>query len=160
MNPLLQLVLSLSLGGSLMALLVLGIQWMLRGKLPSAFYYCAWLAVLLRLVLPLPGFMSLEGGREEAAPAAVYDTTEGSIPHVGDLDRLQSEVQQEIKKGQYANLRVKCSYHTNKPHRGEHIVLHTFYTGRKKISTKTFVRRIKPAKNSFYPWASPLLCKP
>ena len=41
MNPLLQLVLSLSLGGSLMALLVLGIQWMLRGKLPSAFYYCA-----------------------------------------------------------------------------------------------------------------------
>ena len=59
MNPLLQLVLSLSLGGSL---LVLGIQWALRGKLPSAFYYCAWLAVLLRLVLPLPGFMSLEGG--------------------------------------------------------------------------------------------------
>lgn len=85
MNPLLQLVLSLSLGGSLMALLVLGLKWTLRGKLPSAFYYCAWLAVLLRLVLPLPGFMSLEGGREEAAPAAVYDTTAGGIPRVGDL---------------------------------------------------------------------------
>ena len=70
MNPVLRLVLSLSLGGSLMALLVLGLKWTLRGKLPSAFYYCAWLAVLLRLVLPLPGFMSLEGGREEAAPAA------------------------------------------------------------------------------------------
>ena len=74
MNPLLQLVLSLSLGGSLMALLVLGLKWTLRGKLPSAFFYCAWLAVLLRLVLPLPGFMNLDS-REEAAPAAVYDTT-------------------------------------------------------------------------------------
>lgn len=84
MNPLLQLVLSLSLGGSLMALLVLGLKWTLRGKLPSAFYYCAWLAVLLRLVLPLPGFMSLDS-REEAAPAAVYDTTAGGIPRVGDL---------------------------------------------------------------------------
>ena len=49
MNPVLRLVLSLSLGGSLMALLVLGLKWTLRGKLPSAFYYCAWLAVLLRL---------------------------------------------------------------------------------------------------------------
>ena len=85
MTPLLQLVLALSLGGSLMALLVLGLKWTLRGKLPSAFYYCAWLAVLLRLVLPLPGFMSLEGGREEAAPAAVYDTPAGGIPRVGDL---------------------------------------------------------------------------
>ena len=84
MNPLLQLVLSLSLGGSLMALLVLGLKWTLRGKLPSAFYYCAWLAVLLRLVLPLPGFMSLDS-REEAAPAVVYDTPAGGIPHVGDL---------------------------------------------------------------------------
>ena len=85
MNPILQLVLSLSLGGSLMALLVLGIQWLLRGKLPSAFYYCAWLLVLLRLVLPLPGFLSLDRGREEAAPAAVYDTPAGGIPRVGEL---------------------------------------------------------------------------
>ncbi|MGN0982888.1 MAG: M56 family metallopeptidase [Candidatus Limivicinus sp.] len=85
MNPLLQLVLSLSLGGSLMALLVLGIQWTLRGKLPSAFYYCAWLLVLLRLVLPLPGFLSLDKGAKEAAPTAVYDTLTGGIPHVGEL---------------------------------------------------------------------------
>ena len=32
MNPVLRLVLSLSLGGSLMALLVLGLKWTLRGK--------------------------------------------------------------------------------------------------------------------------------
>ena len=85
MNPVLRLVLSLSLGGSLMALLVLGLKWTLRGKLPSDFYYCAWLAVLLRLVLPLPGFMSLEGGREEAAPAAYTSSQSSGIPRVGDL---------------------------------------------------------------------------
>ena len=85
MNPVLRLVLSLSLGGSLMALLVLGLKWTLRGKLPSAFYYCAWLAVLLRLVLPLPGFMSLEGGREEVAPAAYTSSQSSGIPRVGDL---------------------------------------------------------------------------
>ncbi|MDY5564641.1 MAG: M56 family metallopeptidase, partial [Candidatus Limivicinus sp.] len=85
MNPLLQLVLSLSLGGSLMALLVLGLKWTLRGKLPSAFYYCAWLAVLLRLVLPLPGFMNLDS-RGETAPAAVFTSGQSSgIPYVGDL---------------------------------------------------------------------------
>ena len=83
-EPLLQLVLSLSLGGSLMALLVLGLKWTLRGKLPSAFFYCAWLAVLLRLVLPLPGFMSLDS-REEAAPAAVTTSSQSGIPYVGDL---------------------------------------------------------------------------
>ena len=82
MNPLLQLILSLSLGGSLMALLVLGLKWTLRGKLPSAFFYCAWLAVLLRLVLPLPGFMSLDS-REEAAPAAVTTSSQSGIPYVG-----------------------------------------------------------------------------
>ena len=49
-------------------LLLLGKKVLFK-KLPSTFYYYAWLAVLLRLVLPLPGFMSLEGGREEAAPA-------------------------------------------------------------------------------------------
>lgn len=86
MNPTIQLVLSLSIGGSLMALLVLGLKWVLRRKLPSAFYYCAWLLVLLRLVLPLPGFMRLESSKEEAAPAAVYASSQGSgAPHVGEL---------------------------------------------------------------------------
>ena len=48
MNGLLQLVLSLSLGGSLLALLVLGLKLLMGRRLPSAFYYYAWLLVLLR----------------------------------------------------------------------------------------------------------------
>lgn len=57
MNGLLQLVLSLSLGGSLLALLVLGLKLLMGRRLPSAFYYYAWLLVLLRLILPIPGFL-------------------------------------------------------------------------------------------------------
>lgn len=57
MSGLLQLVLSLSLGGSLLALLVLGLKLLMGRRLPSAFYYYAWLLVLLRLILPIPGFL-------------------------------------------------------------------------------------------------------
>ena len=66
MNGLLQLLLSLSLGGSILALLVLGLRLLLGSRLPSSFYYYAWLLVLLRLVLPIPGFLGL-GAENEAA---------------------------------------------------------------------------------------------
>lgn len=69
MNELLHLVLTLSLSGSLVALLLLGLKLLLRAKLPSAFYYYAWLLVLLRLVLPLPGFLNLGGQGNEAQQA-------------------------------------------------------------------------------------------
>ena len=68
MNQLIVLLLSLSLGGSLLALLVLGMKLCLKGRLPSAFFYYAWLLVLLRMALPLPGLISLES-RQQAAPA-------------------------------------------------------------------------------------------
>ena len=68
MSGILKLVLSLSLGGSLLALLVLGMRLLLGRRLPSIFYYYAWLLVLLRLVLPLPGFLG--PGRESVEPPA------------------------------------------------------------------------------------------
>ena len=72
MSGILQLVLSLSLGGSLLALLVLGMRLLLGRRLPSIFYYYAWLLVLLRLVLPLPGFLG--PGRESVVPPAPAPT--------------------------------------------------------------------------------------
>ena len=47
------------------------------------------------------------------------------------------------KERQYALQSVKCSHHNKHRHRGERIALHTFYTGREKISTKTFGGRAK-----------------
>lgn len=64
MNGTLATVLGLSLGGTLMALLLWGIKLIFASKLPSAFYYYAWLPVLLRFVLPLPGLLSLPSGAE------------------------------------------------------------------------------------------------
>lgn len=94
MNELLHLVLSLSLGGSLMALLLLGLRLLLRSKLPSAFYYYAWTLVLLRLVLPLPGFISLGGQAEPAAADSAYiaPVSAGSVrvPNVSRLPNAEN----------------------------------------------------------------------
>lgn len=72
MNGALSLLLSLSLGGSLLALLVLGLRLLLGRRLPSAFYYFAWLLVLLRFALPIPGFLgSGTDTPAETAPISV-----------------------------------------------------------------------------------------
>ena len=68
----------------------------------------------------------------------------GHFPLIGGIDMLSSEVQHLKKKErQYALQSVKCSHHNKHRHRGERIALHTFYTGREKISTKTFGGRAK-----------------
>lgn len=69
MNVFLSLLLGLSLSGTLLALLLMLLRRLAGGRLPSAFYYYAWLLVLLRFVLPLPGL--LPGfAQPKKAPAA------------------------------------------------------------------------------------------
>ena len=53
MNETLQTIFSLSLSGSLLALLLFGLRPLLRHKTSKAFQYYIWLLVLLRLVIPL-----------------------------------------------------------------------------------------------------------
>ena len=98
MSSLLQLVLSLSLGGSLLALLVLGLRLVLGRRLPSAFYYYAWMLVLLRLVFPLPGFLG-SGPETEVpsspAPSSQYSFSGPSVnesreARVGDLPMAEN----------------------------------------------------------------------
>ena len=93
MSGLLQLVLSLSLGGSLLALLVLGLRLVLGRRLPSAFYYYAWLLVMLRLVLPLPGLLGPgSGAGAEAVPSSQYSSGPVSTggPRAVRVDELPS----------------------------------------------------------------------
>ena len=47
------------------------------------------------------------------------------------------------KKRQHSPNRVKCKCQTNIYRRKSHVVLHTFYTRGKKISTKTFIRGLQ-----------------
>ncbi len=69
MNTALRLLLLLSLGGTVMGLVLMGLRKLLGKRLPSAVYYYAWLLVLVRLVLPLPGLVPM--GAEEPAEAPV-----------------------------------------------------------------------------------------
>ena len=50
--------LQLTLSGSVMALLLLILRRLFGKRLPTTVYYYAWLLVLLRFLLPLPGSRS------------------------------------------------------------------------------------------------------
>ena len=47
----------MTLSGSVLALLLTGLRYTVLRKMPSTVYYYAWLLVLLRFALPLPGFV-------------------------------------------------------------------------------------------------------
>ena len=47
----------LTLSGSALALLLLGLRYFALRRMPSTVYYYAWLLVLLRFALPLPGLI-------------------------------------------------------------------------------------------------------
>ncbi len=61
--------LTLTLSGSAMALLLLCLRLLLRRRLPSTAYYYAWLLVLLRFLLPLPGLIPSGQAAPEQLPA-------------------------------------------------------------------------------------------
>ena len=60
--------LTLTLSGSTLTLLLLALRYLLLKRMPSTVYYYAWLLVLLRFVLPLPGFVPVP--EAEAGPAS------------------------------------------------------------------------------------------
>jgi beta-lactamase regulating signal transducer with metallopeptidase domain len=76
----LKLLLTLSLGGTSLGCLLLIIQRLAGKKLPSAFYYYAWLLVLVRLALPLPGLLSLGTGQAAATVAQTAVTDAVYLP--------------------------------------------------------------------------------
>lgn len=49
--------LSLSFAGAALCLLIIALRLSLGRRLPSAFYYYAWVLVLLRMLIPLPGLV-------------------------------------------------------------------------------------------------------
>lgn len=70
-------ILFLTLAGSGLGLALMLLRRILRHRLPSAFYYAAWLLVLLRLVLPLPGLIPTEANAKPTVEASdAYPLTE------------------------------------------------------------------------------------
>ncbi|MBQ6427898.1 MAG: right-handed parallel beta-helix repeat-containing protein [Oscillospiraceae bacterium] len=70
----------LTLSGSVLTLLLLALRYLILKKMPSTIYYYAWLLVLLRFVLPLPGLvpLALVTPAVEPEPAAVVSVSPSS----------------------------------------------------------------------------------
>ena len=68
-----KMLLVMTLGGSALALLLLALRYVFLRRMPSTVYYYAWLLVLLRFALPLPGLVPTELRQSEhPAAAPVY----------------------------------------------------------------------------------------
>ena len=63
--------LTLTLSGSSLTLLLLALRYLLLKRMPSTVYYYACLLVLLRFVLPLPGFVPVPADETEPLSSAV-----------------------------------------------------------------------------------------
>ena len=70
-----QTLLTLTLSGSALALLLLALRYLVLRRMPSTVYYYAWLLVLLRFALPLPGLLPTTAFAEEAAPVAAVQSS-------------------------------------------------------------------------------------
>ena len=64
------LLLALTLSGSVLTLLLLGLRYSVLRRMPSTVYYYAWLLVLLRFALPLPGLIPAAVETKHPEPTA------------------------------------------------------------------------------------------
>ena len=93
----------LTISGSVLALLLMCLRYTVLRKMPSTVFYYAWLLVLLRFALPLPGFVPNFGETTEAAPApAVYsemntqDNVRENVPEY--TQKVSESVQNNVTK--------------------------------------------------------------
>ncbi len=74
--------LSLTLSGSILAVLLFLLRLALRRQLSSTVYYYAWLFVLLRFLLPFPGLIPLgEPAEAEVSAPAPYSLSSPPVPY-------------------------------------------------------------------------------
>ena len=69
-----RILLTLTLSGSGLALLLLFLRYVALRRLPSTVYYYAWLLVLLRFALPLPGLIPTADQAHTAEPHVYIET--------------------------------------------------------------------------------------
>lgn len=89
----------LTLSGSALALLLLALRYLFLKRMPSAVYYYAWLLVLLRFALPLPGLVPDWNTTEPAQPEPVRVTerlTEADPKPVPELSVPDAPVREAV----------------------------------------------------------------
>ena len=104
--------LALTLSGSLLALLLLLMKACLKNRFFSTVYYYAWLIVLLRFLLPLPGMLPLNTQEESSAQRqtapAVYEIPEISAGNIRS-DNTERRVTERNPGGTEATAAVKTA---------------------------------------------------
>ena len=95
----------LTLGGSVLTVFLFALRRLLR-KMPSTVYYYAWLLVLLRFALPIPGLLHLPTADKTAeAPAAVeriVAENQAALPADAEKAASHAETQTEAQLPQPA----------------------------------------------------------
>ena len=85
----------MTISGSVLALVLLCLRYTVLRKMPSTVYYYAWLLVLLRFALPLPGLVPTSLGTANVTPApsapAVYSEASAQ-------ENIQETVQENIQE--------------------------------------------------------------
>ena len=84
MEEMLRMLLALTAGGTLLAAVLMGLQRLMKNRLPASFAYYAWLLVLLRFVLPLPGLLPTAEPRPADVPMPVvtaYPVEQATAPY-------------------------------------------------------------------------------
>ena len=104
----------MTLSGSALALLLLALRYLILKRMPSTVYYYAWLLVLLRFALPLPGLVpngtAAEPARLEpisaaerlpvnaAAPARTEVSEPGAVEAPNPVSELpQQEISAQVE---------------------------------------------------------------
>jgi len=80
----------LTISGSVLALLLVGLRYTVLRKMPSTIYYYAWLLVLLRFALPLPGLVPTTA---EAKPSIPVPSTPAIYIEMNDQENVQENNQ-------------------------------------------------------------------
>ncbi|MBR4947038.1 MAG: right-handed parallel beta-helix repeat-containing protein [Clostridiales bacterium] len=100
----------MTISGSILALLLVGLRYTVLKKMPSTVYYYAWLLVLLRFALPLPGLIPTAADKANDTPVPstpavysemnaqenVHDTVQYNVP-VNAQDDIQLNTQENIQ---------------------------------------------------------------
>ena len=86
-------ILVLTLSGSVLTLLLTVLRYTFLRKMPSTVYYYAWLLVLLRFALPLPGLVPASAEKANELPAApvAYVRIDGQENNDHDTEIIKNE---------------------------------------------------------------------
>ena len=79
----------MSASGSLLGLALMALRRLARHRIPSRIFYAAWLLVIVRFLLPVPGLLSLNNPGAGTSAAASVAESDGDLPWQEEIDVIR-----------------------------------------------------------------------